>query len=243
MNSRYLDKILISVLLIISLSLFLNFENVIIYSQNNSFRLSDYEFHSYIEQIIAHLEASIENKQFNNIVMAIQHSLHPFENILEKINDRLFQTNATLANDVSNRLEDYVASIGSNSLSDSTIEKNNIEEILNVVLNQTIPIEQRTNDKYILNVTAELINAAQEEYADSIYEGKIIDLVKYQDSQQFFKRAINLLENFSNLTESEKQILFNIKKLKHDIDSKNETSGINIVVNDLLCEIKGGFYC
>lgn len=214
-----------------------------IYSQNNSFRLSDYEFHSYIEQIIAHLDASIENKQFNNIIMAIQHSLHPFEDILKKINDRLFQTNATLANEVSNRLEDYVASIGSNSLSDSTIEKNNIEEILNVVLNQTIPIEQRTNDKYILNVTAELINTAQEEYSDSIYEGKIIDLVKYQDSQQFFKRAINLLENFNNLTESEKQILFNIKKLKHDIDFKNETSDINIVVNDLLCEIKGGFYC
>lgn len=214
-----------------------------IYSQNNSFRLSDYEFQSYIEQIIGHLEASIENKQVNNIVMAIQHSLHPFEDILKKINDRLFQTNATLANEVSNRLEGYVASIGSNSFSDSTIEKNNIEEILNELLNQTIPIEQRTNDKYILNVTAELINTAQEEYSESIYEGKITDLVKYQDSQQFFKRAIHLLENFNNLTESEKQILFNIKKLKYDIDSKNETSDINIVVNDLVCEIKGGFYC
>ena len=193
--------------------------------------------------MIAHLNASIENKQNNNTMLAIAHALHPIEEILETINERLNQTNSTLSNELSNELRSYATSIGSNSLNEAISEKTKLTKILEKSLKQSIPAEKMTNSGYILNVTAELINSAEDEYTESISEGKIVNLLEYQDAQQFFKRAVILLENFNPLNENEKQILAKIKQLQNDVDSKRDSSYVNSDVRDLICEIKGSFYC
>ena len=222
-----------------------------LYSDSNLFSveaqpstISDHEFHGYIEQMIGHLDASILNVQNNNSVLAVAHALHPIEEILDVINSRLIQTNETLAKDFSSKLNKYVQTVRSDNLNKIIIEKRELEKLLSNALDQSISLEKRTNRDYILNVTAELITIASEEYAESMSQGNIINFLEYQDGQQFFQRSISLLnKSQAYLSENDKNYLTGLNKLKKGMDSKIDPSEIDMNVKDMLCEIKKGLYC
>lgn len=206
--------------------------------------ISDHEFHGYLEQMIGHLDASVENVQNNNNVLAVAHALHPIEEIVDVINSRLIQTNETLTKDFSNKLNKYVQTVKSGNQNIIIIEKRDLEILLNDALDQSISLEKRNNRDYILNVTAELITIASEEYTESMSQGRIINLLEYQDGQQFFNRAITLLNKSPTyLSDNVKNYLTGINELKKGMDSKIDPSEIDMNVKDMLCEIKKGFYC
>ena len=206
--------------------------------------ISDHEFHGYLEQMIGHLDASVENVQNNNNVLAVAHALHPIEEIVDVINSRLIQTNETLTKDFSNKLNKYVQTVKSGNLNIIIIEKRDLEQLLNDALDQSVSLEKRTNRDHILNVTAELITIASEEYTESMSQGRIINLLEYQDGQQFFNRAITLLNKSPTyLSDNVKNYLTGINELKKGMDSKIDPSEIDMNVKDMLCEIKKGFYC
>ncbi|MGZ5490868.1 MAG: hypothetical protein ACXW2E_11000 [Nitrososphaeraceae archaeon] len=206
--------------------------------------ISDHEFHGYLEQMIGHLDASVENVQNNNSVLAVAHALHPIEEIVDVINSRLIQTNETLTKDFSNKLNKYVQTVKSGNQNIIIIEKRDLEILLNDALDQSISLEKRNNRDYILNVTAELITIASEEYTESMSQGRIINLLEYQDGQQFFNRAITLLNKSQTyLSDNVKNYLTGINELKKGMDSKIDPSEIDMNVKDMLCEIKKGFYC
>ena len=222
-----------------------------LYSHGNLFAveaqqstISDHEFHGYLEQMIGHLDASVENVQNNNSVLAVAHALHPIEEIVDVINSRLIQTNETLTKDFSNKLNKYVQTVKSGNLNIIIIEKTDLEILLNDALDQSISLEKRNDRDYILNVTAELITIASEEYTESMSQGRIINLLEYQDGQQFFNRAITLLNKSPTyLSDNVKNYLTGINELKKGMDSKIDPSEIDMNVKDMLCEIKKGFYC
>src|SRR5215203_1002593 len=206
--------------------------------------ISIHEFHGYLEQMIGHLDASILNVQNNNSILAVAHALHPIEEIVDVINSRLVQTNETLTKDFSGKLNKYVQTVRSDNLNKIIIEKRELEKLLKNALDQSISLEKRTNRDHILNVTADLITIASEEYTESMSQGKIINLLEYQDGQQFFNRAINLLDKSqAYLSENDKNYFTGLNKLKKGLDSKIDPSEIDMNVKDMLCEIKKGFYC
>jgi len=206
--------------------------------------ISDHEFHGYLEQMIGHLDASILNVQNNNSILAVAHALYPLEEIVDVINSRLVQTNETLTKDFSGKLNKYVQTVRSDNLNKIIIEKRELEKLLKNALDQSISLEKRTNRDHILNVTADLITIASEEYTESMSQGKIINLLEYQDGQQFFNRAINLLDKSqAYLSENDKNYFTGLNKLKKGLDSKIDPSEIDMNVKDMLCEIKKGFYC
>ena len=205
--------------------------------------ISDSEFHSYVEQMRGHLEASIENKEKNNTLFAIKHALHPFDEILHLIKDKMDQTNQTLSNELANKLEAYLMQIGSNSLHDTIEKKITIERILNKVLYQSLGNKLNDND-HLLNVTANLIDTTQEEYLESIFDGKIINMIEYQDGIAFLEVAIDIIQNNSNfIFTEEKQLLEKLNKIKNDMNMKLDPSIISSSVKDIVCQIKGGYYC
>ena len=129
--------------------------------------ISDHEFHGYLEQMKGHSDASIINVQSNNSVLAIAHALHPIEEIVDIINNRLIQTNETLTKEFSTKLNNYVQTVKSNDINKIIIEKAKLENLLNDALDQSISLEKRNRGDYILNVTAELINIASEEFNEA----------------------------------------------------------------------------
>ena len=225
----------------------------LLYSDSNLFSfvdaqqsaISDHEFHGYLEQMKGHLDASIINVQSNNSVLAIAHALHPIEEIVDIINNRLIQTNETLTKEFSTKLNNYVQTVKSNDLNKIIIEKAKLENLLNDALDQSISLEKRNNRDYILNVTAELITIASEEFNEAMYNGQIINLLEYQDGQQFIKRAIMLLEESQALllSENDKKYIDKIREMEKDMDLKRDPSDVDMNVKDMICEIKKGFYC
>ena len=222
-----------------------------LYSNNNlfsveaqKFTISDHEFHGYLEQMIGHLDDSILNVQNNNSLLAVAHALHPIEEIVDIINNRLIQTNETLTKEFSSKLNQYVQTVRSDNPNKIITEKKELEKLINDGLDQSISLEKRTNRDYILNVTAELITIASEEYTESMSQGKIINLLEYQDGQQFFKRAIILLNKSQPyLSDNDKNYITGLNKLEKGMDSKIDPSEIDMNVKDMLCQIKKGFYC
>lgn len=206
--------------------------------------ISNHELHGYLEQMIGHLDASILNIQNNNSVLAVAHALHPIEEIVDIINNRLIQTNETLANEFTTKLNNYVQIVKSND-SDKVLEgKVELENLLDEAVDQSISLEKRNNQDYILNVTAELITIASEEYNEAMYNGQIINLLEYQDGQQFINRAIMLLEESQELlSENDKKYIDRIKEIEKDIGLKRDPSKIDREVKEMLCEIKKGLYC
>ncbi|HEX2487399.1 MAG TPA: hypothetical protein VHJ57_02310, partial [Nitrososphaeraceae archaeon] len=150
----------------------------------------------------------------------------------------------TLPKDFSNRLNKYVQTVKSDDLDKIIIEKMELEKFLNNALDKTISLEKRTNRDHILNVTADLITIASEEYTESMSQGKIINFLEYQDGQQFFKRALILLNTSQTyLSDNDKNYLTEVKELQKGMNSKIDPSEIDMNVKDILCEIKQSFYC
>ena len=243
MNFKSISTIFV-ILITFTIFTLIHYNSILVFSEVSETTISDYEFHGYLEQMKGHLDASIINVQSNNSVLAVAHALHPIEEIADIINNRLIQTNETLTKEFSNKLNQYVQTVRSNNLNKISIEKTELEKLLNDALDQSIDIEKRTNRDYMLNVTAELINTASEEFNEAMFNGQIINLLEYQDGQQFFKRAIMLLEESQAfLSDNDKKYLTQIIKMKKDLDLKNDPSEIDRNVKDMLCEIKKGFYC
>jgi hypothetical protein len=243
-------KIILTTIFIISIVCLIILPSL--YSNSNLFSsvkaqqytISDHELHGYLKQMKGHLDASIINVQSNNSVLAVAHALHPIEEIVDIINNRLIQTNETLTNEFSNKLNQYVQTVKSNDLNRIMKEKTELERLLNNALDQSISLEKRNNREYVLNVTAELITIASEEFNEAMYNGQIINLLEYQDGQQFIKRAIMLLEESQALLfDNDKKYIDKIREIEKDMNLKMDSSKVDRDVKDILCAIKKGFYC
>src|SRR5829696_420883 len=243
MNFIFISAIFV-ILISITIITLIHHNSNLVFAESLESTISDYEFHGYLEQMKGHLDASIINVQSNNSVLAVAHALHPIEEIVDIINNRLIQTNETLTKEFSSKLNQYVQTVRSDNINKIIIEKTELEKLLNDALDQSIGEEKRNSRDYILNVTAELINIASEEFNEAMFNGQIINILEYQDGQQFFKRAIMLLEESQTLlTDHAKKYLAKIIEMKKDLDLKRDPSEIDRNVKDILCEIKKGFYC
>jgi len=243
MNFIFISAIFV-ILISITIITLIHHNSNLVFAESLESTISDYEFHGYLEQMKGHLDASIINVQSNNSVLAVAHALHPIEEIVDIINNRLIQTNETLTKEFSSKLNQYVQTVRSDNINKIIIEKTELEKLLNDALDQSIGEEKRNSRDYIFNVTAELITIASEEFNEAMYNGEIINLLEYQDGQQFFKRAIMLLEESQTLlTDHDKKYLAKIIEMKKDLDLKRDPSEIDRNVKDILCEIKKGFYC
>src|SRR5215213_486093 len=238
MNFIFISAIFV-ILISITIITLIHHNSNLVFAESLESTISDYEFHGYLEQMKGHI-----NVQSNNSVLAVAHALHPIEEIVDIINNRLIQTNETLTKEFSSKLNQYVQTVRSDNINKIIIEKTELEKLLNDALDQSIGEEKRNSRDYILNVTAELINIASEEFNEAMFNGQIINILEYQDGQQFFKRAIMLLEESQTLlTDHDKKYLAKIIEMKKDLDLKRDPSEIDRNVKDILCEIKKGFYC
>ena len=214
MNFKTISTIFV-MLITFTIFTLIHYNSNLVFSEVSESTISDYEFHGYLEQMKGHLDASIINVQSNNSGLAVAHALHPIEEIVDIINNRLIQTNETLTKEFSGKLNQYVQTVRSDNLNKIIIEKTELEKLLNDALDQSIDVEKRTNCDHILNVTAELISITYEEFNEAMFNGQIINLLEYQDGQQFINRAIMFLEESQAvLSDNDKKYLTKIIEMK-----------------------------
>src|SRR5919107_2818827 len=135
MNFKTISTIFV-ILITFTIFTLIHYNTNLVFSEVSESTISDYEFHGYLEQMKGHLDASIINVQSNNSGLAVAHALHPIEEIVDIINNRLIQTNETLTNEFSNKLNQYVQTVKSNDLNRIMKEKTELERLLNNALDQ-----------------------------------------------------------------------------------------------------------
>src|SRR5215211_4509297 len=151
------------------------------------------DFVSNIEQIRAHLDAAMMNKQAGNNFLAQAHTLHPIAEIYSSIEPQIANANMTLNQTLASNLNELSQMVNSSTTVEFNTQAQKINGLVNQTVKQVVPVETANNSTFGLAVVADLLSIASEEYGEAIENGTIKEIVEYQDGQAFISRAQDLM--------------------------------------------------
>src|SRR5215216_2147399 len=151
------------------------------------------DFVSNIEQIRAHLDAAMMNKQAGNNFLAQAHTLHPIAEIYSSIEPQIANANMTLNQTLASNLNELSQMVNSSTTVEFNTQAQKINGLVNQTVKQVVPVETANNSTFGLAVVADLLSIASEEYGEAVENGTIKEIVEYQDGQAFVSRAQDLM--------------------------------------------------
>jgi hypothetical protein len=139
-----------------------------------------------------HLEQTVKNKENGNNSLTQAHIHHPIVEIHDFIEVQLGTADSnlnTLLFNSLNNLSKNVEKLDSSQFKEETAE---INEMLNNAIKLIVPIDNST-----LNLIAVswLLDAANTEYESGVINGKVIQVVEYQDAMAFISSAESLFND------------------------------------------------
>jgi hypothetical protein len=156
------------------------------------------DFVSNIEQIRAHLNAAMMNKQAGNNTLAQAHTLHPIAEIYSSIEPQIANANMTLNQTLASNLNELSQMVNSSTTDEFNTQAQKINGLMNQTVKQVVPVETANNSTFGLAVVADLLSIASAEYDEAIENGTIKEIVEYQDGQAFVSRAQDLMVQASS---------------------------------------------
>ena len=156
------------------------------------------DFVSNMEQIRAHLNAAMMNKQAGNNSLAQAHALHPIAEIYSSIEPQIANANMTLNQTVASNLNELSQIVNSSTTDEFNTQAQKINGLVNQTVKQVVPVETVDNSTFGLAVVADLLSIASEEYGEAVENGTIKEIVEYQDGQAFVSRAQDLMVQTSS---------------------------------------------
>lgn len=156
------------------------------------------DFVSNIEQIRAHLNAAMMNKQAGNNSLAQAHTLHPIAEIYSSIEPQIANANMTLNQTLASNLNEISQIVNSSTTDEFNTQAQRINGLVNQTVKQVVPVETVDNSTFGLAVVADLLSIASEEYGEAVENGTIKEIVEYQDGQAFVSRAQDLMVQTSS---------------------------------------------
>ena len=162
-------------------------------STNLSSNTTLIDFVSNIEQIKAHLDAAMMNKQAGNNSLAQAHTLHPIAEIYSSIEPQIANANMTLNQTLASNLNELSQMVNSSITDEFNTQAQKINGLVNQTVKQVVPVETGNNSTFSLAVVADLLSIASAEYGEAVENGTIKEIVEYQDGQAFVSRAQDLM--------------------------------------------------
>jgi hypothetical protein len=156
------------------------------------------DFVSNIEQIRAHLDAAMMNKQAGNNSLAQSHTLHPIAEIYSSIEPQIANANMTLNQMLASNLNELSQMVNSSTTVEFNTQAQKINGLVNQTVKQVVPVESANNSTFGLAVVADLLSIASAEYGEAVENGTIKEIVEYQDGQAFVSRAQDLMVQTSS---------------------------------------------
>src|ERR687897_1729649 len=156
------------------------------------------DFVSNIEQIRAHLDAAMMNKQAGNNSLAQAHTLHPIAEIYSSIEPQIANANMTLNQTLALNLNELSQIVNSSTTDEFNTQAQKINRLVNQTVKQVVPVETGNNSTFGLAVVADLLSIASAEYGEAVENGTIKEIVEYQDGQAFVSRAQDLMVQTSS---------------------------------------------
>jgi len=185
-----------------------------------------------IEQMKGHLEQAILNKEDGNNTLTRAHILHPIVEIYDFIEAPLVTVDSNLNHTLYtslNALSQNVEKLDVPKFREET-EKSN--KMLNDAIKLIVPQENSTLN---LIVASWLFDVANTEYEGGVSDGKVIEIVEYQDASGFISRAEFLVKDSipmlnQTMKNSAEEVLSLISPLKSEIQNKAD---IQIPISEL----------
>ena len=110
---------------------------------------------------------------------------------------------------------------------------------MNQTLKQVVPVQTGNNSTFGLAVVADLLSIASEEYGEAIENGKIKEIVEYQDGQAFVSRAQDLMvqESSTGLLQEQTLEIEETNKLFSDLNNAIQNKSSPEVVDTSIIAI------
>jgi hypothetical protein len=169
-------------------------------------------FVSNIEQIKAHLDAAMMNKQAGNNSLAQAHTLHPIAEIYSSIEPQIANANMTLNQTLASNLNELSQMVNSSTTDEFNTQAQKINRLVNQTVKQVVPVETVDNSTFGSAVVADLLSIASEEYGEAVENGTIKEIVEYQDGQAFVSRAQDLMVQTSSTGSSPQEKTLDIQE-------------------------------
>lgn len=185
-----------------------------------------------IEQMKGHLEQAILNKEDGNNTLTRAHILHPIVEIYDFIEAPLVTVDSNLNHTLYTSLNALSQNVEKLNVSKFTEETEKSNKMLNDAIKLIVPQENSTLN---LIVASWLFDVANTEYEGGVSDGKVIEIVEYQDASGFISRAESLVKDSipmlnQTMKNSAEEVLSLISPLKSEIQNKAD---IQIPISEL----------
>jgi hypothetical protein len=175
-----------------------------------------------IEQMKGHLEQAILNKENGNNTLTRAHILHPIVEIYDFIEAPLVTVDSNLNHTLYTSLNALSQNVEKLNVSKFTEETEKSNKMLNDAIKLVVP---QKNSTLNLIVASWLFDIANTEYEGGVRDGKVIEIVEYQDADGFISRAESLVKDSipmlnQTMKNSAEEVLSLISPLKSEIQNK-----------------------
>jgi hypothetical protein len=175
-----------------------------------------------IEQMKGHLEQAILNKEDGNNTLTQAHILHPIVEIYDFIEAPLVTVDSNLNHTLFTSLDALSQNVEKLDVSQFTEETEKLNQMLNDAIKRIVPQENSTLN---LIVASWLFDVANTEYEGGVRNGKVIEIVEYQDASGFISRAEALVKDAmpmlnQTMKSSAEEVLSLLSPLKSEIQDK-----------------------
>jgi len=194
-----------------------------------------------IEQIKGHLEQAILNKEDGNNTLTKAHILHPIVEIYDFIEAPLVTVDSNLNHTLYTSLNALSQNVEKLDVSQFTEESEKSNQMLNDAIKRIVPQENSTLN---LIVASWLFDVANTEYEGGVRDGKVIEIVEYQDASGFISRAESLVKDAmpmlnKTMKSSAEDVLSLISPLKSEIQNKVDIQVPIIVLKQKISNMTG----
>jgi hypothetical protein len=145
-----------------------------------------------IEQMKGHLEQAIVNKENGNNTLTQAHILHPIVEIYDFIEAPLVTVDSNLNHTLYTSLNELSQNVEKLDLSQFKEETNKANQMLNDAIKLVVPQDNSTLN---LIVASWLLDVANTEYEAGVRDGKVVEIIEYQDAGGFISRAESLVND------------------------------------------------
>lgn len=175
-----------------------------------------------IEQMKGHLEQAILNKEDGNNTLTRAHILHPIVEIYDFIEAPLVTVDSNLNHTLYTSLDGLAQNVEKLDVSQFTEEAEKSNRMLNDAIKRIVPQENSTLN---LIVASWLFEVANTEYEGGVRDGKVIEIIEYQDAGGFISRAESLVKDAipmlnQTMKSSAEDVLSLISPLKSEMQNK-----------------------
>ncbi len=127
---------------------------------------------------------------------AAPHFGHPVEELYIDIENQLNERGVKQFKNTLNSLNDLVVAGAKDTNKFNSMYQQTVQEIDTAISN--LPGEERQKPEFVLQVINGLLDTAGAEYEAAIIDGKIVEIIEYQDSRGFVNYAEILYENIAD---------------------------------------------